>query len=253
MKKQNKNENTTTELTVSMKTLKERICKYDRSSVLYLLNENVMDQIPAVDQPAVIQQIVMLRDMKLIDALAKHLNDFTVDMMDIDLNNRLNNDFINNILNNYSKKFDLSDEQTCNDVFSLARTVGNSKLCASLMKKTSPSDDLIVDTLLRAAVEKDPKSQIEALDKAGYKIHTKNSANQTAADLLRKRITDYTYPSGKKGIQMKRADQNTLQYLEQAAAKKDETKKNRLTLIKGSMIAIVVVAFLSAATFWYMR
>lgn len=248
-----KKENSTSNLEVSAESLKERIRKYDRKGVLYLLKEGAMSQISEDDKVSVIQQIVMLRDMRLIDELAKSLEHFTVDMLDVDVNNRLNNDFVSDILDKYNKKFDLSDDTVCDEVFSLARTVGNAKLCATMMKKTSPSEDAIVDALFQAAIEKDAKTQITALDNAGYDVRTKNSAEMSAADLLRKRIENYTYPSGKKGIQMKLSDQNALVYLEDLAESKESAKKTRMTMLKVIAATVVVVAALSAGIVWYMN
>lgn len=242
------NKKQTKDYDVTAEALKERICKYDRNGVLYQLKKGALDRLPGEDRISVIQQILMLRDMRLVDILAKQLDFFTADMFEIDLNNRLNHDFVDEILDKHTKKFDFSDEQVCDQIFTLARTVGNAKLCSILMKKTTPSDDAIVEALFHAATERDAKGQILALDASGYDIQTENSADETVAVLLKRRITKYTYPSGKKGIQMRRADLNTLQFLEELVQARMHAKKSRKHFLIGSVAGVAVIALLSFGT-----
>ncbi|MDD3402143.1 MAG: hypothetical protein PHQ72_02140 [Hespellia sp.] len=246
-----KDKKMTKEYDITAESLKGCIRKYDRDGVCYLLKKDALNLISQEERTSVIQQMILLRDMRLIHLLAGQLDFFTADMFEIDLNNRLNNDFVSEVLDKYEKKFDFSDEQVCERIFTLARIVGNTKLCRLLMKKTSPSEDAIVETLYQASIGKDAKEQILALDQAGYHINARNSAEETVASLLKKRISKYAYPSGKKGIQMRRADQNTLQFLEDTASYREDSKKSRMKLLGGSLAGIIVIALLSVAVCWY--
>ena len=266
-----------TELTASAESLKESIRKYDRPSVLMLLQQDTLELISKEEQTEIIRQIVGLRDMSLIDALSKKLEFFSVEMMEIDTNNHLNTIFLNQLLNKYNKKFDLSDKKIFQSLFAFSCKIGNTKTASILLKKAPEQDyyialassasdtfDLLLqinpakldsDTqtniLYQAALCSNGQDRLTSLIKAGYSLDTKDNSGKTVLTLLENRISSSPYPSNKNGVQMRQMDKSTLLFLNHTLKDSDTSVKKRNMIIGCTAGGVIVLAAIIAFAIWY--
>lgn len=226
-----------------------------------------------------IEKAIKNRDMKQVEILAGELEHLSADMFQMDLSNQLNRDFVNQILDQYSKKFDVTDAKEYTALFKLACDSGNDKICSTLLKQKAEQEqyvmlagaqgeafkllcktkssgldtDTIVSVLFAAALTRDAESRLDQLAEAGYAITTENSQKKTVMNLLEERINNKSYPVGKKGIQMKTIDQNTLLHLKYMPEKTVTKEKKNKTLIGCIAGGVAVLAVIVAVAFWYVN
>ncbi len=261
--------------------LAREITKSNRDEVLRILKSKEVDVTSLENAEEVYAQLVGLRDLRIVNCLASQMVHFPTSMLQIDLDNGRNRDFVNQVLSKYSKKFDLSDSETAEELFALALRIGNVKIPTVMMRKkatlemyvalasssmatfellqqvrvSSLDANTIVDILYAAALCDNGQERLKALIKSHYSITLANGEGNTVEDLLTKYIQGNNYPANKKGNQKKLADKNTLQYIHRYLnggmdAEKAKKKKIVIGCVIAGIVAVVVVA---GCILWYQK
>lgn len=261
--------------------LVREIKKSNRDEVLRILKSKEVDMASLENADEVYAQLVGLRDLRIVNCLASQMGHFPRSMLQIDLDNGRNRDFVNQVLSKYCKKFKLSDSQTAKELFALALKIGNVKIPNVIMKKkatpemfvalasssmttfellqqvrTSSFDaNTIVEILYAAALCDNGQERLKALIKSHYSVTITNEEGNTVEDLLAKQVQSNNYPANKKGNQKKLADKNTLQYLHRyinGGMDAEKAKKKKITI--GCAIAgIVAIVVVAGCILWYQK
>ena len=252
--------------------MKTEMKNKNRAQVLRLLKEGAFEQLTEQEIPSTCRELIALRDAQIVAELAKKVDIFTPEMLELDWNNWNDCQFVDQILSKYSKKFHWQDEEVCNKLFEIACVVGNEKTVLSLMKQkkaanlysklaassdelfavllksklTEFSQDQIVDIIAYATLSGKANVRLKALLDKKFDFSTKNSQAETAVDVVKKLIEDKKYDKNKTGSLKKTQDANALQFLvkvEKGLVEEEPKKMEWKKILPISIAAVVVVAF----------
>lgn len=252
--------------------MKTEMKNKNRAQVLRLLKEGVFEQLTEQEIPSTCRELISLRDAQIVAELAKKVDIFTPEMLELDWNNWNDCQFVDQILNKYSKKFCWQDEEVCNKLFEIACIVGNEKIVLSLMKQkkaanlysklaassdelfavllksklTEFSQDQIVDMIAYATLSGKANVRLKSLLDKKFDFSTKNAQAETAVDVVKKIIEDKKYDKNKTGSLKKTQDANALQFLmkvEKGLIEEEPKKIEWKKVLPISIAAVVVVVF----------
>lgn len=252
--------------------MKTEMKNKNRAQVLRLLKEGAFEQLTEQEIPSTCRELISLRDAQIVAELAKKVDIFTPEMLELDWNNWNDCQFVDQILNKYSKKFCWQDEEVCNKLFEIACIVGNEKTVLSLMKQkkaanlysklaassdelfavllksklTEFSQDQIVDMIAYATLSGKANVRLKSLLDKKFDFSTKNAQAETAVDVVKKIIEDKKYDKNKTGSLKKTQDANALQFLmkvEKGLIEKEPKKIEWKKVLPISIAAVVVVVF----------
>ena len=231
----------------SLESFYEDITHYRTEAVCEALKANIMDDVDADDRNGVLRKLVALRGKQVISILDKKMDTFPVAMLQVDLDNQNNREFIYYILDKYRKKFDKSKASVCEMLFDTACKVNHKNTILYLISNKKavckypelakgseemfklidkiPSElrdkDLTVQLFANAALADDNISRLKALKKKGYDPKAKNSKGQTACDVLEEYIKTFLYPKNKHGEIMKKEHLSSLKNLQRFTERGD--------------------------------
>ena len=259
--------------------LKQEIQKNHKSEVVNLLKDGAYEQITEEERLTFCVELMNLRDKDIVAFLAKNLKQFEPEMFAMDLDNWNNREFVNFVLDKYSKKFDWNDDRVCNMMFEVACKSGSVKTVRYLIKQRrafskyaqmgKASDDIfeltslirpdeleneyIVDMIVQAALSGREVDRLQKLESCGFDFKLKNGREQTAVEVLEERIENTKYAKNKTGELQKQKDKKVLAYLEkmQSGLIKPEvqstSKKKWIAFIAAGaiLLAIVIAIFAS--------
>lgn len=252
--------------------MKTEMKNKNRAQVLRLLKEGAFEQLTEQEIPSTCRELISLRDAQIVAELAKKVDIFTPEMLELDWNNWNDCQFVDQILNKYSKKFCWQDEEVCNKLFEIACIVGNEKTVLSLMKQkkaanlysklaassdelfavllksklTEFSQDQIVDMIAYATLSGKANVRLKSLLDKKFDFSTKNAQAETAVDVVKKIIEDKKYDKNKTGSLKKTQDANALQFLmkvEKGLIEEEPKKIEWKKVLPISIAAVVVVVF----------
>lgn len=252
--------------------MKTEMKNKNRAQVLRLLKDGAFEQFTEQEIPSTCRELISLRDAQIVAELAKKLDIFTPEMLELDWNNWNDCQFVDQILSKYSKKFCWQDEEVCNKLFEIACVVGNEKTVLSLMKQkkavhlysklaassdelfavllksklTDFSQDQIVDIIAYATLSGKANVRLKSLLDKKFDFSTKNSQAETAVDVVKKLIEDKKYDKNKTGNLKKNQDANALQFLmkvEKGLIEEEPKKIEWKKILPISIAAVVVVVF----------
>ena len=255
--------------------MKTEMKNKNRAQVLRLLKEGAFEQLTEQEIPSTCRELIALRDAQIVAELAKKVDIFTPEMLELDWNNWNDCQFVDQILSKYSKKFHWQDEEVCNKLFEIACVVGNEKTVLFLMKQkkatnlysklaassdelfavllksklTEFSQDQIVDIIAYATLSGKANVRLKALLDKKFDFSTKNSQAETAVDVVKKLIEDKKYDKNKTGSLKKTQDANALQFLmkvEKGLIEEEPKKMEWKKILPISIVAVVVVVFACA-------
>lgn len=252
--------------------MKTEMKNKNRAQVLRLLKEGAFEQLTEQEIPSTCRELMALRDAQIVAELAKKVDIFTPEMLELDWNNWNDCQFVDQILNKYSKKFCWQDEEVCNKLFEIACIVGNEKTVLSLMKQkkaanlysklaassdelfavllksklTEFSQDQIVDMIAYATLSGKANVRLKSLLDKKFDFSTKNAQDETAVDVVKKIIEDKKYDKNKTGSLKKTQDANALQFLmkvEKGLIEEEPKKIEWKKILPISIAAVVVIVF----------
>ncbi len=125
---------------ITPENLEKAIDKYQRQDVMRMLKGGVLSGLDDETRAAICHRLAGLRSMEIMDVLSRQKDPFTADMLNLDFDVFQNRNFVRDVLNKYSKKFDCSDEEECNKLFALACTVDDEKTVKTLIRQKKASD-----------------------------------------------------------------------------------------------------------------
>lgn len=210
----------------------EKICE--------MIQGDVLDSMDNEEVKRVFRLLMQLRNLEVIDALAKRSRYFPPEMLDIEIHNHNDKDFVANVLSKYGKKFRFKDPDVAGVLFETAckaeclsmlnfllgkglaeweypRLISGSEKLLPIVEKIRVAGlhpDTIVTFFVEAAISDQCEKRIQNLMDLGFKITTVNSEGKTAVDVLRSGIESFPYSKDKKGQQEKLKDEQGLKTLQ---------------------------------------
>lgn len=237
----------------SGESLKNAIKLYHRDEVSTLLKKGVLLQIPEEEKTEICQSLIALRDMKIADILAKDSSLFQPEILRLDFTSWNNREFIIQVLEKYKKKFNLNDENICEQLFQVACDADSADTIRFLLKQKKavscysmlgsapdsifelisqlkPSDfdkDQTVQLLFLAASSAKGVERLKKLKDAGFDLNTKNSRQESAADLLSQKMRLGKYSKNRLGELNRNQDRQSLQFLTRPERTADESNTKK--------------------------
>ena len=217
---------------------------------------------------------VALRDEKVIAKLAKEIEKFEPSMLDLDLNNWKNKEFVNLLMDKYYKKFDWADDLVCEEMFDIACKVENKKTLLFLIKqkkavckyanlagasdslfelisKIKPEElenDQVVAFVVNATLSEKATTRLKVLKQKGFDLSAKTAKGETAEQIMEERVQNGKYEKNRSGSLKKQQDKDALQYLKKLAGGLilDEKKPFPWKIVTPIAIAVVVIGAVAA-------
>lgn len=211
----------------------EELCQMIRGGALYYIEE--------VDTISVLRKLLLVRDMKVMNEVSRHINYFPTEMLDeIDLTNFKTREFVGRFLSRYINKFSYNEKDHADILFAKACICESVDTIRLLMKKglaesqyprmissaekvrrllsevkiSALSNDTISTFFLEAALTDFPEDRIYDLLKYNFNILVINSDGLNVVEAFRKGIENYSYPKNKQGILERQHDEGGLKVLE---------------------------------------
>ena len=109
-----------TEKDTLVEQLREAVRGREREKALELLKKGALDGLTKEQRLEIYKSLMTLRNMEIIHYLAKQEEKFSSEMLRMDFEPYLNKNFVRQVLARYRKKFDLTDERECENLFEIA-------------------------------------------------------------------------------------------------------------------------------------
>ena len=106
-----------TEKDTLVEQLREAVRGREREKALELLKKGALDGLTKEQRLEIYKSLMTLRNMEIIHYLAKQEEKFSSEMLRMDFEPYLNKNFVRQVLARYRKKFDLTDERECENLF----------------------------------------------------------------------------------------------------------------------------------------
>lgn len=258
----------------------EAIRTRKRELVLKGMKEGILTQYEGTERHQICKQIFELKDIRMINELAKQREEFKPEYLQMDFSNWSNCQFVQEILRKYKKKFDFDDPYTSEELFEIVCAVRDEKQVMEFIKneyavekygqlggaadsifqvlkrldKELVEDGQKVESYYQAAIQKNGAERIQALYSWGYDLELRNKNGKNVQDLLRERIKSYQYPKNRTGEVMRKRDQSTVKRIETILKPKEplsEEKTDKKHLEIGLIIGIVCVLTIAFAGGYY--
>ncbi len=109
-----------TEKDTLVEQLREAVRGREREKALELLKKGALDGVTQEQRQEICKSLMTLRNMDIINYLAKQEEKFSSEMLRMDFEPYLNKNFVRQVLARHRKKFDLEDERECENLFEIA-------------------------------------------------------------------------------------------------------------------------------------
>ncbi|MCD8151357.1 MAG: hypothetical protein LUE92_17810 [Clostridiales bacterium] len=255
---------------VTIENLESAIDRYRREDVLRMLKKGVLDGLADEEQEYFYCRLASLRSMEILDYLSHRKACFPAKMMQLDFDMSQNRSFVLEALEKYHKKFNLSDDEECSQLFAIACAVGDAKMVKNLIRKKKAADcyplvgsapfpvfiqvsqiaadalsnDQWIELYLGAFISRDGYARMDYMLKQGLDLFRKNEEGKTAADLLEERTTSYRYSNKKNGCYQKIQEEQLLSELRKLQATLEQPPEEKHSRKK--MIAIACACLAAA-------
>lgn len=224
--------------TYSIDELQNEIREKNSEKICGLIRKGVLEELSNEELKSVFRSLMGLRSKEVIDLLAKRSHYFPIEMLDVEIRNHNDKDFVSWVLIKYGKKFKYKEhgdrlfEVACDAecrpylLFLLGKGLGESqyprlasgpeKLFGIIheIRVRGLHPDTIVTFFVEAAISDHPEENIRLLIQDGFDIGTVNSEGLTAGDALRTGIENFNYGKDKRGQAEKQKDLQGLKTLE---------------------------------------
>ncbi len=208
--------------------------------LIQLIQDGVLEEMDNNEIKEVFPQLMALRSRQLIDQLAKRSNYFPMEILDIELKNHADKDFMSYVLDRYGKKFQYKNNENANRLFEVACAAdckamllfllgkglaegqyprlisGSDKLLEVLneVKVKALHPDTVVTFFVEAAISDQNEKRIQELIDLGFDIGMLNSEEKSCCEVLADGIQNYPYAKGKKGQTERIKDEQGLKTLQ---------------------------------------
>lgn len=248
-----------------LKALKE----YKRDDVAKLLETGIINEVSSENLDDIVVKVVSLRDVKVMDVLAKTLKPLPVTALNLDMKNRNNQDFITTLLTKYTEYFDLKDEAVAGVLFEKACETGSVTAVKTFIKKNigrtnigkmgSACDEIFellrkygasafsaeerVSIYTDAAFSREGAERLVKLADWGFDVKEETTDGKSCRNALKAKIDGDKYPNNKSGVAAKQHDKSTLSALDRIS--KINTKK-RITAKQVICVLLALVLLVAA-------
>ena len=229
----------------NMEEFYEALEKKDAAELCPMLRGGALYYIEETDSVSVLRKLLLVRDMKVMNEAARHVNYFPTEMLeDIDLTNYKTREFTGRFLSRYISKFSYADKEHADTLFAKACQCESVEAIRFLMKKglaesqypriisstekvrrllsevktSALSDDTISTFFLEAALTDFPEDRIYDLLKYNFNILVINSDGLNVVEAFRRGLGSYAYPKNKQGSLERQHDENGCKVLEKIYA-----------------------------------
>ena len=221
-----------------MNELEKEIKNGNTEKIMEMIRAGALDDMSNEEVREIFQSLMSLRSQAVINLLAKRSRFFPIEMLDVEINNHNDKDFVSFVLNKYGKKFKYKEhgdrmfrvacKAECKPflLFLLAKGLGESqypllisgsdKLLEVLaeVKVKALDPDTVVTFFVEAAIADQNEKRIRELIELGFDITTVNSEGKNACEMLRDGIEVYPYGKDKQAQIEKQRDLQGLKTLE---------------------------------------
>lgn len=204
-----------------------------------MIRGGALEEMDNEELKEVFLKMMALRNRPLIDLLAKRSHYFPMEMLDVEIKNHADKDFVSYVLDRYGKKFPYKKQENANRLFEVAcaadcrpmllfllgkglaegqypRLIGGSEALLEVLGEVKVSalhPDTVVTFFVEAAITDPAGERIRELIDLGFDITTLNSEGLDAAEVLERGIQNYNYGKDKKGKAEKQKDEQGLKTL----------------------------------------
>lgn len=254
---------------------------YDRPTVLYLIQHNILKEVPEDEKAATYHQLVALQNMEVMQAIAKYETTLDPDIFVNQSDTSQTKVFINQCLSKFRKQFRLQDDSVCDTLFTLSCQCGCINMLHTLIEqkkcqarypelggcpidilktmKSVPSETLSDDDLVAfyfaAATSSDCEHKLDYLNTNGFDLFLKNSEDESVIDLLDARIKENRYPKNRHGSLLQIEDKKMLSKLNKMLYEKtypDDKQAPSKNIVRYAIalacIALVVIVICAASS-----
>ena len=255
---------------ITLDTFYRALRTYDRPTVLYLIQQCILKEIPEDKKTAAYHQLVALQNMEIMQAIAKHESILNPEIFVNQSETSQSKVFVNQCLSKFRKQFAFQDDGVCDTLFTLSCQCGCISVLHSLIEKKkcqtrypelggypidilktiksvpneTLSDHDLVSLYFSAATSSDSERKLEYLDANGFDLFVKNANGENVVDLLDARIKENRYPKNRHGSLLQIEDKKMLSKLNKILYEKtypDETHAPSKSIIRYA-IAIACIA-----------
>lgn len=124
-----------TEKDTLVEQLREAVRGREREKALELLKKGALDGLTKEQRLEIYKSLMTLRNMEIIHYLAKQEEKFSSEMLRMDFEPYLNKNFVRQVLARYRKKFDLTDERECENLFEIACEANDAETVKYLIRQ----------------------------------------------------------------------------------------------------------------------
>ena len=100
-----------------------------------LQKKGALDGLTKEQRLEIYKSLMTLRNMEIIHYLAKQEEKFSSEMLRMDFEPYLNKNFVRQVLARYGKKFDLTDERECENLFEIACEANDAETVKYLIRQ----------------------------------------------------------------------------------------------------------------------
>jgi len=260
-----------TPLEINLKNLEDAISHYQRENVMYLLKNGVLSGLGDEELASIRRRLVSLRSTEIMDFLSRQKEFFTADMIQLDFGVFQNKKFIQEVLEKYNRKFNLSAESECKKLFTLACSVDDGKMIQQLIRQKKATDcypmigaasmpvfkqitlitpgiihdDQRVDLYLAACLSGDYEEKLAFMLENKIDFFLKNTAGKNVIDLMEERLRSYKYSNDKKGRLQKLQEEQALKLLKKTESDNEQGSGKRF--LSKKLIIIIIICVIAAA------
>ena len=222
----------------TLEELNKEIKNGHSAKVYEMLEADVLGGLNNDEIREVFRALMGLRNLDIMNLLAKKSHYFPIEMLDIEIKNHNDKDFVSNVLSKYGKKFKFKEhgdrlfEVACKAeckpylLFLLGKGLGESQYPRLIsgsdtllevlneVKVKALHPDTVVTFFVEAAIAEQNEKRIQELIDLGFDITAVNTNGKTACEMLQAGIESYNYGNDKRGKNEKQRDLQGLKTLE---------------------------------------
>lgn len=225
--------------TYSIEDLQRQIAEKDAERVPDMIRQGVLEGQDNEALKKIFRELMQLRSQAVIDQLAKRSHYFPIEMLDYEIKNHNDKDFVSYVLTKYGKKFRCKKPENANRLFEVAckaecrpmllfllgkglaereypRLISGSEKLLSVLDEVKVSalhPDTVVTFFVEAAISAESEKRIRHLLELGFSPAAENSAGMNAPEALKYGIEHYDYGKDKRAQLEKQKDEQGLKNL----------------------------------------
>lgn len=262
-----------TEKDTLVEQLREAVRGREREKALELLKKGALDGLTKEQWLEIYKSLMTLRNMEIIHYLAKQEEKFSSEMLRMDFEPYLNKNFVRQVLARYRKKFDLTDERECENLFEIACQANDPETVKYLIRQgrgksryallgeaqmsvfqqcaSIPQDALTQDAWMElfftAAASEEGMEKMQFAADQKMDLSCVDSQGRSLEDLMERQIQENRYGRGRRESLRRTRDGQVLKLLRHLRQEREHptrkplSPKARAVLITVALVAAAVI------------